>query len=78
MCGVASMGLLLDHSAIAIPSKTDIKALTVQKFDKFFSFTSRPIAALKAQLKTEQQYNANIACLQLPPGIPARKDAISR
>lgn len=61
MCGVASMGLLLDHPAIAIPFRTDIKALTIEKFEKFFSFASKPIAALKAQLKTEQQYNANFA-----------------
>lgn len=61
MCGVASMGLLLQHPAIAIPFKTDIKALPIEKFEKFFEFTSKPIAALKAQLKTEQQYNENFA-----------------
>ena len=45
ICGVASMGLLLDHPAIAIPFRTDIKALTIEKFEKFFSFASKPSSA---------------------------------
>jgi hypothetical protein len=61
MCGIACMGLLLDHPAIAIPFKTEIKALSIEKFQKFFVFTSKPIAAVKAQLKAEQQYNENFA-----------------
>ena len=61
MCGVASMGLLLDHPAIAIPFNTNIKALSIEKFNKFFEFTSKPIAALRTQLKSEQQYNENFA-----------------
>jgi hypothetical protein len=61
MCGIGCMGLLLSHPAIAIPFKTEIKALTIEKFEKFFTFTSKPIAALKAQLKPEQQYNADFA-----------------
>jgi hypothetical protein len=61
MCGVASMGLLLGHPAIAIPFQTDIKALPIDKFERFFAFTSKPIAALKTQLKGEQQYNENFA-----------------
>lgn len=47
MCGVDSMGLLLGHPAIAIPFQTDIKALPIDKFERFFAFTSKPIAALK-------------------------------
>jgi hypothetical protein len=61
MCGIGCMGLLLDHPAIAIPFKTEIKALSIEKFERFFAFTSKPIAALKGQLKAEQQYNENFA-----------------
>jgi hypothetical protein len=61
MCGVACMGYFLDRPAIAIPFKSDIKALSIELFEKFFAFTSKPIAGLKSQLKTEQQYNANFA-----------------
>jgi hypothetical protein len=61
MCGVASMGFFLDRPAIAIPFKSEIKALPVDKFEKFFAFTSKPIGQLRGQLKSEQQYNANFA-----------------
>jgi hypothetical protein len=61
MCGIGCMGLLLNHPAIAIPFKTEIKALSIEKFERFFAFTSKPIAALKRQLKAEQQYNENFA-----------------
>jgi len=61
MCGVASMGFFLDRPAIVIPFKSEIKALPVELFEKFFAFTSKPIADLKSRLKNEQQYNANFA-----------------
>ena len=61
MCGVASMGFFIDRPAIAIPFKSEIKALSKEQFEKFFSFTSKPITELKSQLKDEQQYNANFA-----------------
>ncbi len=61
MCGVASMGLLLTHPAIGIPFKSEIKGLTVEMIDRFFSFTSKPLSELKAQLKVEQQYTENFA-----------------
>jgi hypothetical protein len=61
MCGTACMGFFLDRPAIAIPFKSEIKALPVELFEKFFAFTSKPIAELKCQLRSEQQYNANFA-----------------
>jgi hypothetical protein len=61
MCGVAVLGLLLNHPAVAIPFKSEIKALPVELFTKFFAFTSSPLAKLKSRLKAEQQYNANFA-----------------
>jgi hypothetical protein len=61
MCGVASMGFFLDRPAIVIPFRSEIKALPVEFFDKFFAFTSKPLAQLKAQLKSEQRYDADFA-----------------
>src|SRR3954462_12036524 len=61
MCGVAAMGFFLDRPAIVVPFKSPIKALTVEMFEKFFAFTSRPLAELRKQLKAEQQYNENFA-----------------
>ncbi len=61
MCGTAAMGFFLDRPAIAIPFKNEIKALSIGDFERFFAFTSRPIADLKSKLKAEQQYNANFA-----------------
>jgi hypothetical protein len=61
MCGTACMGFFLDRPAIAIPFKSEIKALSVELFETFFAFTSKSIAELKSQLKSEQQYNANFA-----------------
>ncbi len=61
MCGVACMGHFLDHPAITIPFKSEIKALSTELFEKFFAFTSKPIRELKSTLKGEQQYNANFA-----------------
>lgn len=61
MCGVAAMGFFLDRPAIVVPFKSQIKALTVDMFEKFFAFTSRPLAELRKQLKTDQQYNENFA-----------------
>jgi len=59
MCGVGCMGLLLNHPAIGIPITSEIKALSPDTLDKFFCFTSKPIAELKTRLKLEQQYNEN-------------------
>jgi hypothetical protein len=61
MCGIACMGFFLNHPAITIPFKSEIKTLTIDLFEKFFAFTSKPIRELKSQLKGEQQYNANFA-----------------
>jgi hypothetical protein len=61
MCGTACMGLLLSHPAVGIPFKCDIRGLSVEMIDKFFSFTSKPLRELKAQLKDGQQYNENFA-----------------
>jgi hypothetical protein len=57
MCGVASMGFFLDRPAIAIPFKSEIKALPVDAFARFFAFTSKSISELRSQLKTEQRYD---------------------
>jgi len=61
MCGVACMGSFLNCPAIAIPFKSEFKVLSVELFEKFFAFTSKPIRELKSQLKVEQQYDANFA-----------------
>src|SRR6266404_394005 len=61
MCGTATMGFFLDRPVMAIPFKNEIKALSIADFEKFFAFTSRPIADLKLKLKAEQQYNADFA-----------------
>jgi hypothetical protein len=61
MCGIACMGFFLNRPAITIPFESEIKALTIELFEKFFAFTSKPIRELKSQLKGEQQYNANFA-----------------
>jgi hypothetical protein len=61
MCGVATMGAFLDRPALVIPFKSDINALPVDSFTKFFAFTSKSLADLKAQLKSEQQFDANFA-----------------
>jgi len=61
MCATGCMGFFLDRPAIAIPFKVEIKALSIEAFEKFFAFTSRPLAELKSKLKSEQQYNANFA-----------------
>jgi len=42
MCATAAMGFFLDRPAMAIPFKNEIKALSVEDFEKFFVFTSRP------------------------------------
>src|ERR1700692_390392 len=44
MCGIASMGFFLTRPAIALPFKSEIKALSVEVFEKFFAFTSKPLA----------------------------------
>jgi hypothetical protein len=61
MCGIAAMGFFLDRPAMAIPFRNEIKALSIEDFERFFAFTSRPIADLKSKLKAEQQYNADFA-----------------
>ena len=61
MCATACMGFFLDRPAVAIPFKVEIKALSVEAFEKFFAFTSRPLATLRAKLKSEQQYDTNFA-----------------
>jgi hypothetical protein len=61
MCGVACMGLLFTHPAVGIPFKCEIKALTVEMIDKFFTFTSKPLSDLKVLVKDGQQYNENYA-----------------
>lgn len=61
MCGVACMGFFLTRPAISLPFTSEIKALSVELFNKFFAFTSKPIKELKLQLKSEQQYNVNFA-----------------
>jgi hypothetical protein len=61
MCGTAAMGFFLDRPAMAIPFRNEIKALSIGDFEKFFAFTSRPIADLKSKLKAEQRYNADFA-----------------
>jgi hypothetical protein len=61
MCGTAWMGFFIDRPAINIPFKSEIKKLTVEHFDKFLSFTSKPINEMRKQLKSEQEYNANFA-----------------
>jgi hypothetical protein len=61
MCGIAVMGFFLDRPAIAIPFKNEIRALSIGDFEKFFAFSSKPIADLKSKLKAEQQYNADFA-----------------
>jgi hypothetical protein len=61
MCGAAAMGYFLDRPAIVVPFKSEMKALTVDKFEKFFAFASRPLAELRSQLKAEQQYNENFS-----------------
>ena len=55
------MGAFLERPALAVPFKSDIKALSIEHFEKFFAFTSKPISALKATLKSQQQYNENFA-----------------
>jgi hypothetical protein len=61
MCGVAVMGHFLDRPVLTLPVTSQIKALPQDMFEKFFSFTSRSLANLRHQLKSEQQYNANFA-----------------
>jgi hypothetical protein len=61
MCGLTCMGHFMDRPALTIPFKSEIKTLPADVFDRFFAFTSRPIADLKPLLKSEQQYNANFA-----------------
>jgi hypothetical protein len=61
MCGIATMGFFLDRPAIAIPFRNEIKALSINDFDKFFAYGSKPIADLKSTLKAEQRYNADFA-----------------
>jgi hypothetical protein len=61
MCATACMGFFLSHPAIVIPFKNEIKAFSTQDFEKFFAFTSKPIAELKTRLKAEQQYNEDFA-----------------
>jgi hypothetical protein len=61
MCAIACMGFFLERPAIAIPFKNEIKALSIEEFEKFFAFSSKPIASLKTKLKAEQQYNADFA-----------------
>jgi hypothetical protein len=61
MCGAACMGFFLTRPAITIPFKSEITALPAELFERFFAFTSKPIAKLKALLKSEQQHNANFA-----------------
>jgi hypothetical protein len=61
MCGVAVMGAFLERPALTVPFKSDIKALSIEHFEKFFAFTSKSISALKATLKSEQQYDENFA-----------------
>jgi hypothetical protein len=47
-------GLLLTHPAISIPFKSEITALPVDLFEKFFVFTSKPLKELKLLLKSER------------------------
>ena len=61
MCGTAFMGAFLDHPAITVPFKSDIKAIPVETAEKFLSFASRPLSELRCKLKSEQEYNANFA-----------------
>jgi hypothetical protein len=61
MCGVAAMGHFLERPALVIPITSQIEALPADMFEKFFAFMSRPLSDLRAQLKNEQQYNANFA-----------------
>lgn len=61
MCATACMGCFLGRPAIAIPFRNEIKALSTEDFDKFFAFTSKPIAELKTKLKAEQQYTSDFA-----------------
>jgi hypothetical protein len=61
MCGTALMGFFLEHPAITVPFKSEIKALPIDTVEKFLSFTCRPWSELRKQLNEEQEYNANFA-----------------
>jgi hypothetical protein len=61
MCGVACLGFFLDRPSLAVPFKCDIKALSLEHFEKFFSFTCRPLRTLKSVLKSEQSYDERFA-----------------
>jgi hypothetical protein len=71
MCGTAVMGALLNRPAISTPFKNQINGLSIDNFEKFFAFTSKPIADLKTALKAGQQYNSDFAyaynCLRTYP-----------
>jgi hypothetical protein len=61
MCGTALMGFFLEHPAITVPFKSEIKALPIDTVEKFLSFTCRPWSELRKQLKDKQEYDANFA-----------------
>jgi hypothetical protein len=61
MCGLAFMGMFIDHPAVTFPVKSDIRSLPTDKVDRFLAFTSRPIIELKSILKSEQLYDDRFA-----------------
>jgi hypothetical protein len=61
MCGVACIGHFLHRPTLTVPFTSNIDALPIELFEKFFAFMSKPIYELRAVLKSEQQYNANFA-----------------
>lgn len=60
-CGTAFMGVFLEHPAINIPFKTDIKQLSQEKFIRFLSFTCKSIYEIKSLLKSDQKYDDRFA-----------------
>jgi len=61
MCGLVLMGIFLKRPALLLPSNDETRSLSSDEFQRFFSFVAKPINALKSQLKSGQQFNANFA-----------------
>jgi hypothetical protein len=61
LCGMAFMGMFIEHPAVNFPVKSDIRRLPVEKIDRFLAFTSRRAADLQSILKSEQRYDDKFA-----------------
>jgi hypothetical protein len=61
LAGMAFLGSLLSSPALNASYTSDIKQLPVEKIERFLAFTSKPLAELKAILKSEQRYDADFA-----------------